>query len=117
MPIASFTLTICAKWILVGRVKPGVYKLWGWFYFRWWLVERLQKNIFSPKHFIGSPLIVLYYRLLGAKIGKNCYIGSANVAVHDLLTLGDNSSIGLRFSLTGLYCRRRLAKNRQHHDW
>nr|HAT8713900.1 amino acid adenylation domain-containing protein [Legionella jordanis] len=101
MPLASLAFTITAKWILLGKVKPGTYKLWGWFYFRWWLVERLQKNIFSPKHLIGSPLIVLYYRLLGAKIGKNCYIASTNIAVHDQLTIGDNSSIGFDSRLLG----------------
>jgi len=101
MPIASLAFTICAKWILVGRIKPGVYKLWGWFYLRWWLVERLQNNIFSAERLIGSPLVILYYRLLGAKIGKNCYIGTAGIAVHDVVTIGDNSSIGFDARLTG----------------
>ncbi|WP_419419531.1 Pls/PosA family non-ribosomal peptide synthetase [Legionella sp. D16C41] len=101
MPLLSLSITIGAKWLLLGRVKPGVYKLWGWFYFRWWLVERLQKNIFSPKHLIGSPLITVYYRLLGAKIGKNCYIGSVNIGTHDLLTIGDYSSIGFDARLLG----------------
>ena len=101
MPIASFTISILAKWVLLGRVKPGTYKLWGWFYLRWWLVDRLQKTLFSPHELIGSPLITLYYRLLGANIGKNCYIGSHNVAAHDLLTIGDNSSIGYDARLLG----------------
>lgn len=101
MPVVSLAITVCAKWILVGRIKPGTYKLWGWFYLRWWLVQRLQSNIFSPGHFIGSPLINAYYRLLGAKIGKNCYLGSCSVAIHDLLTIGDNSSIGLDSRLRG----------------
>lgn len=94
LPIISMLVTIAAKWLLVGRIKPGKYKLWGWFYLRFWLVDRLQSNVFCPKHLIGSPLINLYYRLLGAKIGKNCFIGTASVAVHDSLTIGDNSSIG-----------------------
>lgn len=94
MPIISLTFTIAMKWLLLGRVKPGHYKLWGWFYFRWWLVDRLQKNVFSAKHLIGSPLIILYYRLLGAKIGKNCYIGSVNISTHDLISIGDNTSLG-----------------------
>lgn len=94
LPVISMLVTIAAKWLLVGRIKPGKYKLWGWFYLRWWLVDRLQSNVFCPKHLIGSPLINLYYRLLGAKIGKNCFIGTASVAVHDSLTIGDNSSIG-----------------------
>lgn len=94
LPIVSMAITILAKWMLVGRIKPGTYKLWGWFYLRWWLVQRLQKNVFCPKHLIGSPLINIYYRLLGAKIGKNCYIGTASVASLDTLSIGDNTSIG-----------------------
>ncbi|WP_242604547.1 Pls/PosA family non-ribosomal peptide synthetase [Legionella fairfieldensis] len=101
MPVASLALTISAKWLLLGRVKPGKYPLWGWFYLRWWLVERLQKNIFSPRHLIGSPLIVLYYRLLGAKIGKNCYIASVYLSTHDTLEIGDNTSIGYDAKLLG----------------
>jgi non-ribosomal peptide synthetase-like protein len=101
IPISSLAITICAKWLLLGRVKPGIHKVWGWFYFRWWLVERLQKNVFSPHHLIGSPILILYYRLLGAKIGKNCYIGTSSVAAHDMLTIGDNCSIGFDARLLG----------------
>lgn len=101
IPISSMLITICAKWLLIGRVKPGVHKVWGWFYFRWWLVERLQRNIFAPHHWIGSPIISVYYRLLGAKIGRNCYIGTSNVAAHDMLTIGDNCSIGFDARLLG----------------
>lgn len=101
VPVSSLAITICAKWLLIGRVKPGIYKVWGWFYFRWWLVERLHKNVFSPHHMIGSPLIILYYRLLGAKIGKNCYIGTASVTAHDMLNIGDNCSIGFDARLLG----------------
>ncbi|MCX7114588.1 MAG: amino acid adenylation domain-containing protein [Gammaproteobacteria bacterium] len=101
IPILSMSVAICAKWILVGRIKPGTYKLWGWFYIRWWLANRLANNIFAPTHLIGTPLLTLYYRLLGAKIGKNCYIGTADIATHDLITIGDDSSIGLDARLLG----------------
>jgi non-ribosomal peptide synthetase-like protein len=101
MPVASLALVISAKWLLLGRVKAGKYRLWGWFYLRWWLVERLLKNVFSPRHLIGSPLIILYYRLLGAKIGKNCYIGTCSLATFDSLEIGDNTSIGYDARLQG----------------
>ncbi|MBA3536015.1 MAG: amino acid adenylation domain-containing protein [Tatlockia sp.] len=100
MPILSMAFVIAAKWILVGRVKPGIYKLWGWFYLRWWLAKRLQENVFSPSYLLGSPILPLYYRLLGAKIGKNAYISSASLANLDMLTMGDNSSIGFDARLT-----------------
>ncbi len=101
MPIISLFITISLKWILLGRVKPGEYPLWGWFYYRWWLVQRLQKNLFLAKFLVGSPLAAIYYRLLGAKIGKNCYLGSMQISAHDLLTVGDNTSIGADSRLNG----------------
>lgn len=101
MPIISLLITIALKWILLGRIKPGEYPLWGWFYYRWWLVQRLQKNLFLAKYLVGSPLANIYYRLLGAKIGKNCFLGSMQISVHDLLTIGNNTSIGADCRLNG----------------
>jgi non-ribosomal peptide synthetase-like protein len=101
LPIISLLITVGLKWLLLGRVKPGEYPLWGWFYFRWWLVQRLQKNLFLSKFLVGSPLANLYYRLLGAKIGKNSYLGSMQIATPDLLSIGDNTSIGTDSRLYG----------------
>lgn len=101
MPAISLGITISAKWLLLGKVKPGTYKLWGWFYWRWWLVMRMQENVFNPRHLSGTPLLSLYYRLLGAKIGKNCYIATSYVGVHDMLEIGDDSSIGYDARLWG----------------
>lgn len=101
MPLLSLFITVSMKWLLLGRVKPGIYPLWGWFYYRWWLVQRLQKNIYLGKHLTGSPLITLYYRLLGANIGANCYIGTSQILTPDLLSIGDNSSIGADSRLNG----------------
>ncbi|MFT4059050.1 MAG: amino acid adenylation domain-containing protein [Legionella sp.] len=101
LPIISLLITVGLKWILLGRVKPGEYPLWGWFYFRWWLVQRLQKNLFLAKFLVGSPLANIYYKLLGARIGKNCYLGSMQIATPDLLNIGDNTSIGTDSRLYG----------------
>ncbi|KTC91903.1 Pls/PosA family non-ribosomal peptide synthetase [Legionella cincinnatiensis] len=101
MPFISLFITVGLKWLLLGQVKPGKYPLWGWFYFRWWLVRRLQHNLFLPKFLVGSSLINIYYRLLGAKIGKNCYIGSMYVGTPDLFSVGENTSIGTDSKLNG----------------
>lgn len=99
MPVLSLAVVLVAKWALLGKVKPGQHRLWGWFYFRWWLVLQLQTNISPAKHFMGSPLINLYCRLFGARIGKNCFIGSVDLAGHDLITIGDNTSVGYETNL------------------
>jgi UDP-3-O-[3-hydroxymyristoyl] glucosamine N-acyltransferase len=41
----------------------------------------------------GTPLLNIYLRLMGAKIGRNVFLQSDNFAVHDLLSIGENSSV------------------------
>jgi non-ribosomal peptide synthetase-like protein len=86
-------LSIALKWIVIGRYKPGRYRVWGAYYFRWWLVNRFQSLSWSEM-FVGTPLMSLYYRAMGAKIGKNCTIGTPVCTAFDLISVGDNSSIG-----------------------
>ncbi|MFL9456694.1 amino acid adenylation domain-containing protein [Tolypothrix bouteillei VB521301_2] len=85
--------SIAMKWMLVGRVKPGKYLLWGNFYLRWWFVKNLLS--ITPLHFLsGTPLLNIYYRLLGAKIGTNVYLSSVNIDVPDLVSISADSTIG-----------------------
>ncbi len=85
--------SIVAKWLVLGRVKPGNYPLWGSFYLRWWFVRTLLS--ITPTDFLtGTSLINYYYRLLGAKIGANVHLSSINIDVPDLVSIGADSSIG-----------------------
>lgn len=101
LPIISLTIPVLMKWLLLGRVKSGEYPLWGWFYFRWWFVHRLITSSFPYKNMAGTPLITIYYRLLGAKIGNNCHLGTKDIFIHDLINIGDNSSFGAESKLNG----------------
>lgn len=101
LPIVTILFKIAIKWLLLGKIKPGRYKLWGWFYLRWWLVRRIHNFLLPPKYLMGTSLVIIYYRLLGAKIGSNCYIGTPSIAAYDLLTIGDNTSIGYDAKLFG----------------
>ncbi|KAJ2956745.1 hypothetical protein NQZ79_g7423 [Umbelopsis isabellina] len=93
-------LCVIAKWIILGRVKPGVYPLYGLYYWRWWIVHRMVTML--PLSFIkGSPILVVFYRMLGAKIGKNVYIGTEHVSCLDMITIRDNTSIGIDVSMHG----------------
>lgn len=84
---------IIVKWVLVGRWKPGEIRIWSMDYLRFWAVKALTRA--NPLVlFAGSPLYVLYLRLLGAKIGKGVVIFSRTVpACPDLLSIGDNTVI------------------------
>ncbi len=101
LPLVLLTISISAKWILLGRLKPGNYPLWGWFYVRWWFVSRIQETVAPVTSLVGSPLINLYCRLMGAKIGKNCFLATQFINTFDLLEIGDNSSVGYDAKLFG----------------
>jgi non-ribosomal peptide synthetase-like protein len=93
-------LSIIAKWVLIGRFKAGRYPLWGTYYLRWWFVRRLQT--LTPLYLItGTPLMRWYCRLMGAHIGRDCFIGTPSVFTYDLLTINDRTSIGYDAHLLG----------------
>ncbi|MEN9657507.1 MAG: hypothetical protein RL571_972 [Pseudomonadota bacterium] len=89
----SFAIAICGKWLILGRLAAGRYRLYGFTYFRWWLSDRLLD--ITPLYFLtGSPLQSLYLRALGAKVGKNVALSALTVRVFDLLSIDDGASVG-----------------------
>jgi non-ribosomal peptide synthetase-like protein len=91
--VALTALVISAKWALIGRTKPGRYPLWGTYYFRWWLVERLQ-GLIPSKAFQGTAMMRWYLRSLGAKVGDDAIISDVAMGAHDLVSIGARACIG-----------------------
>lgn len=93
-------ISLAVKWVVIGRFRPGFYPLWGTYYFRWWFVKSVLAVV--PRAlFIGTPLLNIYFRLLGARIGKNVYLGTDGALAFDLLQVGDDAHIGAETVLTG----------------
>ncbi|ENZ83946.1 Pls/PosA family non-ribosomal peptide synthetase [Caulobacter vibrioides] len=90
IPPLAVAASIAVKWLVIGRYRAGSYPLWGAYYFRWWFVRRFSEVIATP-YMAGTPMIRVYYRLLGAKIGKGAFIGQGNIDAADLVTLGEGS--------------------------
>ncbi|CDG83792.1 Pls/PosA family non-ribosomal peptide synthetase [Janthinobacterium agaricidamnosum] len=91
--VMEFVIAIAGKWLIAGRLKAGNYPLWGWTYFRWWLADRLVET--APIYLLsGSSLYSWWLRALGARIGSEVIIGSVTLRSPDLLTIGNNVSIG-----------------------
>ncbi len=93
-------VSIALKWLVIGRYKPGKYPVWGAYYFRWWLVNRFQALSWSGM-FVGTPLMSLYYRAMGAKVGRDCTIATPLCTAFDLVSIGEGSSIGAETQLLG----------------
>jgi non-ribosomal peptide synthetase-like protein len=99
----SFLLSIATKWIVIGRYKEGDYPLWGSYYFRWWFVRRVSALV-PYGMFRGTPLLNLYFRMLGSKIGKNVFLNTESCDTWDLLSIGDASTLsqGVTFSCSSI---------------
>jgi non-ribosomal peptide synthetase-like protein len=92
MPPLVLMLSIAVKWIVIGRYKPGDYPLWGAYYFRWWFVRRFLAIV--PVQFLaGTPMMRLYYKLLGAKIGSGAFLGLNDIDAADLVSIGEGAVI------------------------
>jgi non-ribosomal peptide synthetase-like protein len=97
---AMLIVSILAKWLIIGRYRSGSYPLWGAYYFRWWLARQMQ-GIVPIWPLIGTPFVAWYYRLMGAQIGKDCYLGTDEIGSFDLIKIGDETSLGAESHLLG----------------
>ena len=93
-------VSIALKWLVIGKYKAGSYPLWGNYYWRFWFVRQVH-GIVSLDPLAGSPLLNTYYRLLGAKIGRDVYLGGIEIIAADLVKIDSNTSINDGASLVG----------------
>lgn len=86
-------LVVALKWLVLGQTKPGHYPLWGVYFYRWWLVQRLNALV-HPSYLANSPIMRVYLRLMGARIGSGVMIAHAEFGAADLVEIGAGASIG-----------------------
>ncbi|KAH9901810.1 hypothetical protein F4778DRAFT_781700 [Xylariomycetidae sp. FL2044] len=90
---------IAAKWLIIGRYRPGLYPMWGAYHTRWWIVQKIVDisgiGFFNMTNFTR----ITYYRLMGAQIGRGVSMGGVRVGEWDLLEVGDGAT------LEGCICR------------
>lgn len=84
--------SVAFKWLVIGRTRAGDYPLWGSYFFRWWLVRRVLETVAS-QYLAGTPAYALYYRMLGARIGRDALLLCDFIDAADLVTIGDDSSL------------------------
>src|SRR6202044_3793376 len=84
--IILFTLeTVVLTRILQSGIKPGTYPLYSPFYLRKWFADQLMSLSLIVLHPIYATVYVsAFFRLLGAKIGKNTEVSTASSVTHQL---------------------------------
>jgi non-ribosomal peptide synthetase-like protein len=78
---------------LSAGIKPGRYPLWGLTYLRLWMLDLLLA--IGPLPVLsGSPLMALYLRVIGAKVGARTTIATSSISLPALVHIGVDASIG-----------------------
>ncbi|WP_307459361.1 Pls/PosA family non-ribosomal peptide synthetase [Pseudarthrobacter oxydans] len=87
---------VVAKWLLVGRIRPGEHPLWSSFIWRNEVVDTFIEMVSAPwfaRSAAGTPALVWWLRALGARIGAGTWCESYWLPEADLVTLGRNSTV------------------------
>jgi non-ribosomal peptide synthetase-like protein len=86
-------VVILSRW-LQHKVRPGRFPVYSLFYVKKWLADQLLALSLTVLHPIYASVYVAYFfRLLGAKVGKNTEISTASNVTHKLFEIGNESFI------------------------
>ncbi|KAF2726197.1 acetyl-CoA synthetase-like protein [Polychaeton citri CBS 116435] len=85
-------VAIAFKWIVVGRYREGLYPMWGPYWCRWWITQKVIAIGGMGFFGLNSYTKAVYFRLLGAKIGKGVSLAKGiTLGEYDLITIEDNA--------------------------
>lgn len=92
--ILSALQTLALKWLILGRLKEGVYSIKSGFYRRKWFVDKLMESSLDMLMTLYATLYLNpWYRALGVKVGKHAEISTAAFILPDLLHIGEGAFI------------------------
>lgn len=87
---------VAAKWLVVGRIPAGEKPLWSSFVWRNEVADTFVETVAAPwfaRAAAGTPVMNLWLRALGAKIGRGVWCESYWLPEADLVSLGDGSTV------------------------
>ncbi|WP_433208039.1 Pls/PosA family non-ribosomal peptide synthetase [Nocardia sp. CA-107356] len=88
--------SVIAKWVLVGRIGAEEHPLWSSFVWRNEVADTFVETVAAPwfaRAATGTPVLNLWLRGLGAKIGRGVWCESYWLPEADLVTLGDGATV------------------------
>ncbi len=89
-------VTVAAKWLVVGPIRAGEFPLWSSFVWRNELSDTFVETVAAPwfaRAASGTPVMNLWLRGLGAKIGRGTWCETYWLPEADLVTLGKGSTV------------------------
>ncbi|KAJ7738205.1 hypothetical protein B0H14DRAFT_3516093 [Mycena olivaceomarginata] len=92
--IVAPVTSILFKWLVIGRYKPGTYRMSSTYHLRWWIVNQSLRIAGRGIFAMHPALEILYYRLLGTRVSRNVRMDKgARLGKYDLLTFCDGCRV------------------------
>jgi non-ribosomal peptide synthetase-like protein len=92
--VCTALLSAGIRWSILPRLKAGRWAVHSNVYCGKWLVNQIQESSLNVLHGVYATVYApFWYRLLGAKVGRDAEISTALGVVPDMLTLGDETFI------------------------
>ncbi|QBS42555.1 Pls/PosA family non-ribosomal peptide synthetase [Nocardia sp. CS682] len=88
--------SVAAKWLLIGRIRAEEHPLWSSFVWRNEVSDTFVETVAAPwfaRAATGTPVLNLWLRGLGARIGRGVWCESYWLPEADLVTLGDGATV------------------------
>jgi non-ribosomal peptide synthetase-like protein len=89
-------IAVVAKWLAVGRITAIEHPLWSSFVWRNEVADTFVETVAAPwfaRAASGTPVMNLWLRGLGAKIGRGVWCETYWLPEADLVTLGDGATV------------------------
>jgi len=92
--VGTALIAAAIRWAVLPKLRPGTWPVHSNLYCRKWLANQIQVASLHVLHGVYATVFApIWYRLLGAKIGRHAEISTAMGLIPDMLTLGDESFI------------------------
>ncbi|CAN5655549.1 hypothetical protein BH10ACT9_BH10ACT9_27030 [soil metagenome] len=89
-------IAVAAKWVVVGRISAVEHPLWSSFVWRNEVADTFVETVAGPwfaRAASGTPVMNLWLRGLGAKIGRGVWCETYWLPEADLVTLGRGATV------------------------
>jgi len=112
--LAYLVLVILIRHLIGFRSREGDYPFISSYAIRWAFLGSLVglAKLLILDHLKGMPVLNAFFRMMGARIGRNVLINSCNLFDFDLIEIGDDSFIGGDAVIIGHVGERGLLKIR-----
>ena len=95
--LVAAVVTVIAKWVLTGRMRPSEHPLWSSFVWRNELADTFVEVVAAPwfaRAATGTAVLNLWLRSMGARIGRGVWCETYWLPEADLIDLRAGATVG-----------------------